>query len=158
MNSLDSGWALVIGAVIALIGSVAAPWIRDVVERHHQTRLDYREQTRDTLIDYQAALVSLIRAVMGGADMLDAMQSMHLSAARLELALRKEDRYIAQMAIEVAGHWGGAAPDPSTGSRMQALFIEMSSAWYRGELPAKAAQMLFEERTQNPNWPDALPS
>ena len=43
---MDSAWAVIVGAAIALVGSVATPWIRGAVEGNRRRAEIVREDAR----------------------------------------------------------------------------------------------------------------
>ncbi len=61
---MNSAWAIVVGAIIALTGSVATPWIREALEtRRRQAEID-REDVRVRKQETGVAIRNLMEAFM----------------------------------------------------------------------------------------------
>jgi hypothetical protein len=57
---------VLLGAVIALIGSLGAPWIKDAIERRSRAREQLRADTRGEVLNLIAALTQLQQARLLG--------------------------------------------------------------------------------------------
>lgn len=161
---MDSGWAVILGAVIALIGSSVVPWIRDASEGR-------RAQARATTARRHDAVVSLLEAnsalgfafaVADNDRTLTAVQARSRAAVQLLLELPPRERAILSNVIDNTAPLPLAATDgvlPAIKIRvLQAVLLE----WAREEisandLPKKYAKEIQSEREVLKKTTDAGP-
>jgi hypothetical protein len=135
---MDSGWALVIGAGIALFGSAIVPWVKETIQAERREEAERR-----------AALASAIAAV---ADHLSAVgkrvvrskgwanERIDAIAALLKLGLLlKPD----EVAIERMSDAALTAVSQGKG-RSVGLYLQLVGQWYRGEIKPDEAFGLYE--------------
>lgn len=148
MGSLDSGWALIIGAAIALIGSVAAPWLKDAAERKHIRARELREEQRQALIAFQGSVVALLRVRIlrpTGIDLGEALGDLHRDVARMQLCLPEKDAPIGSIVDDLTMRV--SEPDLDDGRwNALGLFRSVTSRWYRREIGAGAAVEHYNRR------------
>ena len=130
---MDSGWAVVVGASIALVGSAVVPWVREsLTARSVATRKRQR--------DIAAALVKLGNAIgkmQSAILMKNASQVNDISTAwavllELELLLKTSEKDIAILGSECLSR-------ALKGEAILPLYVDVVSSWQRdGVSPAEA--------------------
>lgn len=153
---MDSSWAVVIGAGIALVGSVLAPWIKDALDRSHRTRESNRAAVSASLLRIAAsapecavARIRLLRASdpsdRFGLSLLLTEKTLQADRAVFELGLllTKKDGPMETMARLVVNAAEGDHPTIEL-----VRFTQASARWYRGELGAKEALNDFQSKTR----------
>jgi len=152
---MDSGWAAVIGAGIALLGSVFAPWLKDSLERRHLQHEGNRSAISKSLLRITAAapavaLARLEAAHSDGAAQAEGVKAMVNFALKqsesseavfeLGLLLSARDTPLETMARSVLT----AAASKDDFSVEVICFTQAAARWYRTELSAKEALSTFE--------------
>ena len=61
---MDSAWAVIVGAAIALVGSVATPWIREAVEGNRRRAEVVREDARVRKQELGVAIHNFMEALV----------------------------------------------------------------------------------------------
>jgi hypothetical protein len=152
---MDSGWAIVIGAAIALLGSVFAPWLKDTIDRRNRQLESNRSAVAASLqlIATATPAAALARLEMLRNDLDGERQATTHAAARLQitklyeaqnsvfelgLLLTTKDAPIETMARMVVN----AAQRDDFAVELH-CFIRFAASWYRGDLSAEAALTLF---------------
>lgn len=147
MDKLDSGWSFVIGAIIALIGSIAAPWIREWWVRRRTASDAHQAEVKDALIEFQRAVLEFITVrylrPLAEAD-LHLLHKLHFSLVRLQFAVLKKDVAIAVMAEDLAARWVAKDVDVKTGDYAQTRFSARSAEWFRGTASSAEAGERYE--------------
>jgi hypothetical protein len=144
---MDSGWAVVIGAVIALVASIVTPWIKDGLERKHREHSESRAAVASALRLVANAGASY-STVMRGDGKHDegvrraAISALSVSVMELGLLLASKDAPIERMAREMIR----AIQANSAGSL--GVFTIAAAEWYRGELSADAALASYREKVK----------
>lgn len=156
---MDSGWAVIVGASIALVGSVLAPWIRDATERRHLSEQATRQSIAESLRRISIAMPELARASeelrwIEGEGEHDASSPVFISIIRrlgaastemeqaafeLGLLLDNSDREIEILTRKTAH----AIREPAYGPAMGAYSVGVSR-WYRREISASSALKQYD--------------
>ncbi|QYF74140.1 hypothetical protein [Cryobacterium sp. PAMC25264] len=152
---MDSSWAVVIGAGIALLGSVFAPWLKDSLERRHLQREGNRSAVSRSLLRITAAApdVALARLQAANSNTTPkteavksivnlALKQSEASQAVFELGLllSARDAPLETMARSVIN----AAAGKDDFSVEVICFTQTAARWYRMELSAKDALSSFK--------------
>ena len=135
---MDSGWAVVIGAAIALIGSSVVPWVRENVRERTQAARTRRAEIADALTRVGGALGETARAViLKTPESMSTVASAWATLLELELLLDKSEGDIATIGREAlqlvfSGDSRGAP----------AAYARAVAAWHRdGVTPAEALEL-----------------
>lgn len=141
MESLDSGWALIFGAVIALAGSVFAPWIRDASQRRHVQEEQLRDEQRKALLAYQDSALVLLRMRSvpdADYDRGAVLSDLHRDDARLQLCLPKKDAAIGDIVSDLTVR---VSAKDAQDDRWYALggYRAVTSHWFRHQITADEA-------------------
>lgn len=136
---MDNGWAVVIGATIALIGSAVVPWIREQLTARERLRRERRTALADAIRDLIA---------VSGACLEEGMNALKFAAevepvrARLSLLLDSSESEIDEFTMSAIRAMMRHEDD-----RIAAIgFVHLSRSlprWLRGELSPKEAQALL---------------
>lgn len=170
MLSMDSGWAVVIGAAIALIASVATPWLKDSLDRKHRDAVLRKAALAGALQRISKAAPRLAQAVLVNRSLRDIMPSASASASataaemvslepateiaraqaelgdaifELALLLPSSDAAIELMARSLSE----AMHERHFGIELGA-FSSASARWFRGEISAPQALSEYERTVQ----------
>lgn len=124
---MDSGWAVVIGAVVAFVGTVVGPVILD-----SRTRRSERENARRTEI---AALIPELIELLWMLPKEAAHRGEAGKLMRLSVLLNADEAPIARIFV------GAATPPNRTHSPSQGALSEVIPDWFRGAItPRQAAE------------------
>lgn len=137
---MDSGLAVILGAVIALVGSVLTPWVKDRIDRRSEDARELRRRRGE-------AILRFLRALDVGRDPVPTLplwqRHSEVGASLAELAMlatgpdaRHIENVLAYAKIRgSAGSDPGFEPSDST-VVTQTTFTLM--AWHRGELKGES--------------------
>lgn len=138
---MNSGWAVIAGAAIALIGSVATPWIREALEakrrRTEIIREDARTRKRElgvAIHDFMEALVEQFASHnVTGADQVALSKRSLMTSLDLGLLLESPDMPIATVVASAAGT---VATGNDAALKAVNSLTSVLSAWRRGQISA----------------------
>ena len=125
---MDSGWAVVIGAVVAFAGTVLGPWLLDWTKRRSEAERTRRDELSETLPRLFASFTTPAPSA-DEAEML----------VRVQLLLTAEEAPIGNLLIS-------AATNRST-SPVSSAAVTAISMWFRGQLTPLEGAKLFERAT-----------
>lgn len=128
---MDSGWAVVMGAAIALVGSSIIPWIRDTAAERSARTLAQQQYLRDAVIEMltaDAAHLSNLLADMTGS-LIDSFTDRERAVAKVLMHVQGDERGA------LADLFRRSMPniDDPRGRMHDALQIVLT-AWAAGEL------------------------
>jgi hypothetical protein len=139
---MNSAWAIVIGAAIALVGSIGAPWVKEAVERRSRRTESRREQLQVAIEEFVDHIGTIIGDRAAG---VATSRSLALSTAtRIALLLDEKDAVVDQMLPAVVI----AATQGLHESAALGAFQASIHPWYRGDLSAQAALDMFVENLE----------
>jgi hypothetical protein len=130
---MDSGWAVVLGAAIALVGSAIVPWIREAVTERARSTAASRHELADAIhgvIEQGAALFAYDDPAIR-------LANSELAVARFTMLITVEKKDIATL-VQVAIN----EIQMPHGSHRAAAYVALSAIlpdWFRGELSAPEA-------------------
>lgn len=138
---MDAGWAVVLGALIALTGSSIVPWLREgLAARTDETRRR-RERVRNAVVDLLAANAAQGAAMTTDvdADFQRAFEDRARASAALLLEVHGEERRALSDVITL-----GSPGRYQTRERVRALEYVMTG-WAAGEFDAATIRGAFGE-------------
>ncbi|CAI7654444.1 unnamed protein product [Penicillium discolor] len=147
-SRMDSGWAVVLGAVIALAGSSVIPWIREALASARLRKERSQERLNDAIVELLAINAGMATAVVtaNGNKLAEAYSERQRAAARLLLEVPAPER---QDIGDVLDH---ALPSPKPDGDPQALVLHTTHAlqmtlveWVSGELRAADARKRLKD-------------
>jgi hypothetical protein len=128
---MDSGWAVVIGAVVAFVGTILGPFLLDARKRRAEAYLARRAELSELIPRmfrlYEQPLV------------LATIPEETSTLARLNLLLDKDDWPIVSILTLIG------TPPFRTPSH-QGAALDMVSAWFRGSISSAEASLRFQRR------------
>ncbi|WP_146008228.1 hypothetical protein [Microbacterium sp. UMB0228] len=145
---MDSGWAVVLGAVIALAGSSVIPWIREALASARLRKERSQERLNDAIVELLAINAGMATAVVtaNGNKLAEVYSERQRAAARLLLEVPAPER---QDIGDVLDH---ALPSPKPDGDPQALVLHTTHAlqmtlveWVSGELRAADARKRLKD-------------
>ncbi|KZE90629.1 hypothetical protein [Microbacterium sp. TNHR37B] len=141
---MDQGWAVVLGAVVALTGSSLIPWARESFRDRAERKRQREVRLREAVVDVLAA-----NAAQGSALTFD-------NDADLHVAFEARARAVARLLIEadsaerrgLSAALNAAAPGRSdTGERIRALQLVLT-AWAGGDMSAESLESEYRKELQ----------
>ncbi|WP_137750131.1 hypothetical protein [Microbacterium sp. SGAir0570] len=139
---MDSGWAVVLGAVIALIGSSVVPWIRESLAERSRAKRAQEERRRTAMIDVIETTSAGAAALIMDDDpaFLAAYSARTAAVTRLMLECDEADRrHLWKVNTRAAGKSRRNAPEAA-----RAFHLVMVD-WYAGTVPADKLLERFDE-------------
>jgi len=136
---MDEGWAVVLGAVIALTGSALVPWVRDALNARATHRRELQERIRAAVIDLLGANAAQAAAMIADDDgaFYTALESRGRAAAALLLELPADERRGIAATIALG------SPGRSNG-RVSALALQHAlTAWASGDVSAADSEQVY---------------
>jgi hypothetical protein len=133
---MDEGWAVVLGAVIALTGSALVPWVREAVTAKGVRDRDRDERVRAAVIDLLSANAAQAAALTTKEDnaFVTAVADRGRAAAALLIELPAEDRKGLAPAIQA-----GSASGDDARYKLAAL-QHVLTAWAAGDVSSADAE------------------
>jgi hypothetical protein len=138
---MDSAWAVIVGAAIALLGSVVTPWIREAVEGKRRRAEIVREDERVRKHELGVAIHNFMEALVdefagreiNSLDQVALSKRSLMTTLDLGLLLESPDMPIATVAASAAGMvaMGNDVSLTAVNSLTSVL-----SAWRRGQISA----------------------
>jgi hypothetical protein len=140
---MNSAWAIVIGAAIALVGSIGAPWVKEAVERKSRRAESRREQLRLAIEEF----IEQVSSVVGdrAAGHLPSRTPALSTATRIALLLDEKDAPVEQMLPVVVI----AAKDGVHEAAALGAFQAAVHPWFRGDISSKTALDAFVKQLEN---------
>lgn len=151
---MDSGWAVVLGAVIALTGSAIVPWIREALSDRRRRAADARERLVVAIVDLVGVNSRMATAILSESK--EAVSAAVESRQRAAALLLLETPSAEQHHIGALLNEGLPYPD-SKGKLVQGTLFktyalqEVLVAWASGNVPAERTIARFRELTARPN-------
>jgi hypothetical protein len=153
---MTDGWAVLLGAVIALVGSVVAPWIREALaakrRRAEIERKDSRARKRELGVTIRELLDSLLELhVKGGSNKGEAfaarLKRVMMAALDFGLLLEQSDQAIVSIVSDA-----NVAIMNSEDTAVSALtsLTSVLPAWRRGTITAWEALTRYRAATGRP--------
>jgi hypothetical protein len=139
---MDSGWAVVLGAVIALTGSALLPWWRESRAAARQ-RVELATRDRaDTLVELLAKNFAMAAAfVVGDTAMVQsAYEARERAGTRLLLTLERTERLFIRDLLAVSIP---VADDKKLSSGMAGALQDVMLRWAAGEVPATETKQMY---------------
>jgi hypothetical protein len=142
---MDSGWAIVIGAGIALFGSAIVPWVKETIQTERREEAERRVAQGSAIAALADEIAALTDRVVNEKLAVRQKSRAFIAAHKVGLLLRPADAPIERMAE--------TAIDAIGGSKMSSLgpYLRLMSAWHRGEITAAAAQREYQEQLDAKN-------
>lgn len=135
---MDQGWAVVVGAVIALVGAIGAPWLRDAVTRRRSMERERQELLRDAIAEHLDAVILAHGRSASASERTDLILRAHVAGVKLALLLNSKEVIIEQIGEEAIA----LAPAIDTGEDVRIKGLVLVTAyqmtvlgWVRGEIP-----------------------
>ena len=141
---MQEGWAVVIGAAIALVGSIGAPWLTGRVDAGRRRREARRDALRLAIGDF---IELTVRAYAGGQDAEQRRMSHNLAsvaATRVALLLEGDEAVIEQIGDEALDAAVLRPPGDPEGMMRLGAYQSAVHRWFRGELPASRIRSHFD--------------
>lgn len=148
---MDQGWAVVLGAIIALTGSALVPWIRDSVTAKGVRDREREERVRGAVVDLLSANAAQAASLTTGEDgpFVAAVADRARAAAALLIELSAEDREGLTPAIQS----GSASGDDA---RYQIAALQsVLTAWAAGDLSSGDAELGYRAAFARQKYPKA---
>lgn len=143
---MDSGLAVIVGALIALTGSAVVPWIREALKDGQDQQRARRQQLRDSVVRVLAASQMVGFAVqLNNVDRV--MSSMHersTATAELLVNVAKEERVDISRVLARSVPVKGNDDDAETYDQVRALQVALVS-WVNDEIPSTALIPTYEK-------------
>ena len=139
---MDSGWAVILGAIIALSGSSLLPWWRESRAAARQ-RIELAEQTRgDTLVELLAKNFAMAAALVIGdaATVQSSYEARERAGTRLLLTLDQTERLFIRDLLTAAIP---IADDTKLSSGMATALQDVMLRWAAGEVPANETKDMY---------------
>lgn len=141
---MDSGWAVVLGATIALVGSAIVPWIREATGR----RTSQNSARRNSLQKLIPRILELITQHIENVHMKMWAQNLAAKETRamvqLSLLLRPDEWKVAAILMQASMH-----ADKDDAARFLGAATAAMSAWFSGAQTLNAAARGFEDSTES---------
>lgn len=136
---MDQGWAVVLGAVIALTGSALVPWIREAATAKGERDRDHKNRVRAAVIDLLSANAAQAAALTTKEDgaFVTAVAARARAAAALLIELPAEDRAGLAPAIQL-----GSASGEYAREKLAALQHVLTS-WTVGDIRSIDAESAY---------------
>jgi hypothetical protein len=135
---MDQGLAVVIGAVIALVGAIGAPWIRESVQARRLAERARRDDLRVAINAFLAAAIAVHQRDKRR-DREAAILEASVAGARVSLLLKDGEmilEHIAEEAIALTPMLGKGDPDLRIKSLVLVTAYQMTVIdWFRGRVP-----------------------
>ena len=138
---MNSAWAVIVGAAIALVGSVATPWIREAVEGNRRRAEIVREDARVRKQELGVAIHNFMEALVEqfaghereGVDQVALSKRSLMTSLDLGLLLESPDMPIATVVASAAGT---VATGNDAALKAVNSLTSVLSAWRRGQISA----------------------
>ncbi len=143
---MDSGWAVVLGAVIALIGSSVVPWVRESLAERSQATRARDERRRTAMVEVIETTSAGVAALMMDDDpaFVSAYSARSAAMTRLMLECDEADRrHLWDVNTRAAGKSRRNAPEAA-----RAFHLVMMD-WYAGIVPAEELLARFDKELRN---------
>ena len=135
---MDQGLAVVIGAVIALVSSIGAPWLRDSIQARRLAERVRRDELRVAINAFLAAAIAVHRKGKRR-ERESAILEASVAGARVSLLLRDDEmilEQIAEEAIALTPMLGRGDEDLRIKSLVLVTAYQMTVIdWFRGRVP-----------------------
>ncbi|KAA0960869.1 hypothetical protein FQ142_08285 [Microbacterium sp. ANT_H45B] len=134
---MDQGWAVVLGAVIALTGSSLVPWVREAASAKGARDRDRADRVRAAVIDLLGANAAQAAALAADEDasFVAAVAERGRAAAALLIELPADDRAGLAPAIQA-----GSASGSADARYKLAALQHVLTAWTAGDLRSADAE------------------
>ncbi len=141
---MDSGWALVIGAGIALIGSAVVPWIRESLQSRRREEGERRAELAIAITAVANHLSAVGKRVVRKKPWTNQRIDAVASVLKLGLLLKPQEVAIERMtdAALLAVTKGK--------NRSVGLYLQLMGKWYRGEIKPGAALEMYQLGIERP--------
>jgi ABC-type transport system involved in cytochrome bd biosynthesis fused ATPase/permease subunit len=140
LSGMDSGWAVVLGAVITLVGVVMTPWAREAAEGRARRNEAQRDAFRAHFPDFVRATSALALGGFESPEFDAAGVEASTKLSELALLLRREDR-----PIEIILVLTRALSWTPKGRQVISTMQRTVHAWFRGSISAKHALRDFQD-------------
>jgi hypothetical protein len=134
---MDPGVAAVLGALIALVGAVTAPWVREVITRRSEERRERTEAIRAHVVSHLEALINVHAQGLSAAERSNRILAAHVTGVRLAALLTAEEAIVEHIGEEAMA----LTPDLEKGD-VRLLSLALVTAyqmtilgWIRGATP-----------------------
>lgn len=142
---MDSGWAVILGALIALTGSALIPWLRESRTKAREREDQARDRKHDAIVELLAhnSALGLAYRLSDGSRIQVALEDRERASARLLLETQPEDRKpigtLLTISIPISADdnavWGART------NALQAVLIQ----WATGSMSAQDAVSHFRK-------------
>jgi hypothetical protein len=126
---MDSGWAVVIGAVVAFAGTVLGPWLLDASKRKTEAETSRRAELGVLIPKLFESVDRSTNPPTGETEMV----------VRLQLLLGANESPIGNILLIAATH--------RSDSRVQSAARTSVTMWFRGQASIEKASEMFEQAT-----------
>lgn len=151
---MDSGWAVILGAIIALTGSSLLPWWRETLAERRQSAADAARRRSDAIVELLArnAGVSMSGALRDAARIQATYEARQRAMIRLLLEVpgdeRKDMARLLKNSVPIVTDTAKGIPGHMT-SALQDVIL----AWAAGELPASDLYPRYSKLAKPPEDP-----
>lgn len=135
---MDSGWAIVVGACIALVGSIGAPWLREWASHRADEKRARQDDLRGYIVELIERLTDVLIAIRNGKPTGFAKAAAATTGTKIALLLTRHETAIERMIATTINQLSKEDP----GKYISALQSQLHR-WYRGEVTADDALLSF---------------
>lgn len=145
---MDSGVAAVLGAVIALVGAIAAPWVRDAITRRSDQRRERTEAIRSNVVSHLEALIHAHEAGVDANERANRILAAHITGVHLAALLTNDEAVIEHIGEEAMA----LTPDLGKSKDVRILSLALVTAyqmtvlgWIRGAIPTEHVRQAYND-------------
>ncbi|MFE2772270.1 hypothetical protein [Microbacterium resistens] len=146
---MDPGVAAVLGAVIALIGAIGAPWIREVVTRRSVDRREREVAIRTLVVAHLEAVIRAHEVGLPPGKRSNRILAAHVTGVRLAALLNADEaviEYIGEEAIALTPNLNSGEEGVRLASLALVTAYQMTVlAWIRGAIKTRAVRETYNQ-------------
>jgi hypothetical protein len=143
---MDSGWAVVLGAGIALLGTAFVPWLKDAFDRRVRLNDEHNRALTEAIREViECAIEWTLLPKHNSVPMRRTIGAREYRAvAWLELLLNKRERPILNLILDAMSDIRTIHTDPISAEISIAALMTQLGDWHRGMTTASEAHDRFE--------------
>lgn len=144
--TVDSGLAVIVGALIAITGSALVPWVRETLKERHDQHRDRQKSLRESVVRVLAAnhMAGFALQLKDVDRVVTAMSDRSTATAELLVAVSKEERGDMARVLARSIPVRGDEDDAEIVDQIRALQVALVS-WVNDEIPSTSLNALYEK-------------
>lgn len=144
--TLDSGIAVIIGALIALTGSAVVPWVRETLKDRQVQKRDRQQRLRESVVRVLAAnqMAGFALQLKDVDRVVTSMSDRSTATAELLVTVAKQERGDMARLLARSIPVRSSDDDAETFDQVRALQVALVS-WVNDEIPSTTLNPLYEK-------------